>query len=68
MKTPSQDADSQIPATHLQGEVTAHNTGLSYTLCGVLPLVLMAVSILAASRFGSKSTAGTTVGKVGSWD
>lgn len=28
----------------------------------------MAVSILAASRLGSKSKAGTTVGKVGSWD
>lgn len=34
--------------------------------CCSLPLVLIAVSILAASLSGSKSLAGTTVGKVGS--
>lgn len=33
----------------------------------ILPLVLMAVSILAASLSGSKSGAGTTVGNKGSW-
>lgn len=32
VKTLSRDADSQIPATHLQGEVTAHSSGLFFFL------------------------------------
>lgn len=67
-KTPSQDADSHIPASRLQGEHTALELFEICCACGVLPLVLMAVSILAASLSGSKSRAGTTVGNLGSSD
>lgn len=67
-KISSQDADSQIPATHLWREVAEPRRDLFFhALFCILPLVLIAVSILAASLSGSKSIAGTTVGNLGSF-
>lgn len=49
-----------------QGLILSRTAGVQRE--GILPLVLMAVSSLAASRSASKSRAGTTVGWVGSQD
>lgn len=68
----SHEGDSQIPVTHLLQEFAEPST-ISFSFFflflerEILPLVLMAVSILAASLSGSKSGAGTTVGNKGSW-